>query len=414
MERKYKVFYPNQYTPEEQVHVDDALKAIGADKVDIPHYEIDVTPEIMKEYARLWNPYDPLYNDPEYGKNTRWGQMPAMTFAPYDMFDTYFDCDDDDIAPLGDVFYFGNDGGDLYFHKPIFAGDHLKVIKNYRKMTDDTIPGDIYRRFTFSGKSSVYNQKGELVTEATGSGRNAVIKFDDDGPVPSNYDQTFEWVNYIPPVHITTDEEWDQIRAMWKAEKIRGAEILYWDDVNIGDQPIPVCSGPISDMDLVRQHGAALIAMPSTREFLEAGEEMMKDAYGQYLNFVARHYSYCRMPGCRAVFYNFTARDFVVRMITNWMGDNGFITHIGWRFQNLYKCMSENKPGAEELNRVPGMEGKYVNRHGMEGDTAICKGYVTKKYEKDGKYYVQMTCWSETFDGDIIQVVDADVELPKR
>lgn len=318
---------------------------------------------------------------------------------------------------LGDLFYYGNDGGDLCFHKPVFPGDHLKVVKGKQTFSDDTAPeGESYRRFTFKGESNIYNQNNELVITCHGQGRNAVCKFEDDGPVPSEYEQTFEWVDYIPPVHITTDEEWDMIKRMWAEEAIRGADTLYWDDVKIGDEPVTVCSGPISNMDLIRQHGAELIGMPSIREMIGTPMEGMlaKDSFGQLINVTARHYTDCNMPGARAVFYNFTARNYIVRMITNWMGDDGFISHLGWRFQNLYKCMTENEPGKEELAMVPSMKGMYVNRHGMEGDTAICKGYITDKYEKDGRYYVEMICWSETFDGDVIQVLSADIELPEK
>lgn len=62
------------------------------------------------------------------------------------------------------------------------------------------------------------------------------------------------------------------------------------------------------------------------------------------------------------------------------VGDDGFLRGFKWRFQNLFQCMSENKPGLDILGKVPAMAGKFVNRHGMEGDTAICKGVVTEQY----------------------------------
>ena len=415
--RRYVRFYPGEYTPEEQKVVDEAdryyKENLQPGSLD---YEIDVTEEQISEYARLYDPYNPLYSDPEYGKKTRWGRRMALPTAPYRMFDTYFSDIDDILCKLGDVFYFANDGGDLYFYRPVFAGDHLKVYRDFRSFEDDTDPkGSIYRRFTLRGASNMYNQYGEQVARGEGSGRNAVVKFSDGGPVPSDFDQCFEWVKYAPKTHVTTDEEWVQIRQMWKDEKIRGADTLYWDDVRIGDMPTPVCSGPISGMDLVRLHGEAFIKLPSTREILESGGELMKDPLGMYQQFTARHYCGCNIPGNHAVFYNFTVRDFITRMVTNWMGDDGFITHIGWRFQNLYECMSHNEPGKEILDKVPSMQGRYVNRHGVEGDTAICRGYVTDKYvDEKGRACVDLSCWAETFDDDIIQIVQITVALPRR
>lgn len=417
MERKYFTFYPGQYTAEEQEIIDEGRQYYEENfKAGSLDYEIDVTDALISEYARLYDPYNPLYNDDAYGKTTRWGQRMSLPTAPYKMFDTYFSDIDDILCKLGDVFYFANDGGDLYFYKPVFAGDHLKIYREFRDFQDVTNPdGSIYRRFLLTGASNMYNQNGELVARGEGSGRNAIVKFDDDGPVPDDYEQCFEWVDYAPKTHITTDEEWERVRAMWDNEVIRGADTLYWDDVKIGDMPVPVCSGPISGMDLVRLHGAAYIKLPSIREILESGGELMKDPLGMYQQFTARHYCGCNLPGNHAVFYNFTARDFITRMVTNWMGDDGFITHIGWRFQNLYECMTHNEPGKEILAKVPFMNGKYVNRHGVEGDTAICKGYVTDKYiADDGSACVDLSCWAETFDGDVIQVVQITVNLPKR
>ena len=417
MNRKYKTFYPGMYTDKEKQLLDAAQAYLDSMPVGSVQYEHEVTEEQAKEYARLWDPFNPLFSDPEYAVRTKWGRIPCMTFAPYPMFGTYFTALDEFTGELGDLFYYGNDGGDMYFYKPVFTGDRLTSKRGLHTYTDDTAPeGETYRRLTFKGEDKIFNQDGELVAAGYGQGRNAVRVFEDDGPVPSDYEQTFEWVNYIPPVHITTDEEWVQVKAMWKNEYIRGADTLYWDDVNIGDMPVQVCSGPISNMDLIRQHGASLISMPSIREMFGTPMEGMlfKDSFGQYVNFVARHYTDCNMPGARAVFYNFTARNYIVRMISNWMSDDGFISHIGWRFQNLFECMAGNEPGKEDFEKVPEMKGKYVNRHGMEGDTAICKGYVTDKYERDGKYYAGLVCWAETFDGEIIQSVTADVELPKR
>lgn len=102
-----------------------------------------------------------------------------------------------------------------------------------------------------------------------------------DGYVPTELEQTYEWLDNIPPVHVTTQAEWETIRALWRNEKVRGAEPLYWEDVQVGDETVPTCSGPVSDMDMFRLHGDMIRSMPDARGFLEAGEELMTDAYGQ-------------------------------------------------------------------------------------------------------------------------------------
>lgn len=415
-DQKFQTFYPNVYSADEQAALDGLHKTVAEQGGVGPMSDRTVTADqaAMLDYARLWNPYDPLYNDPDYAAKTRWGQLPAMPCYIFEENISGFPMMDDVGDDLGNVFYYANDGGDIELFRQVHAGDAITFRSGRQELTDTTPEqGSTLRQFSLYGEAEMRNQRGELVGIGKGYGRNAMMRIT-EGYVPTELEQTYEWLDNIPPVHITTEAEWETIRTLWKNEKVRGADTLYWEDVQIGDEPVPTCSGPVSDMDMFRLHGGVVRSMPDARGFLEAGEELMTDAYGQKLHFMARHYSYCRIQGARAVFYNFTARNFILRMVTNWMGDDGFLTGFKWRFQNLFQCMSENKPGLDILDKVPSMRGKYVNRHGMEGDTAICKGAVTAKYEKDGRSLVDLSCWAETLDGDVIQVVEATVELPRR
>ena len=415
-DQKFQTFYPNVYSPAEQEALDGLRKSIEeAGGVGfMANRTLVAKEEKMLDYARLWNPYDPLYNDPEYAAKTRWGKLPALPCCIFGETISGFPMMDDIADDMGNVFYYANDGGDIELYRQVYAGDVLTVKSGAQIITDVTpAKGSILRQFDLYGEGEMRDQNGELVGFGKGYSRNAMHRIV-EGYVPTELEQTFEWLDTIPPVHVTTEEEWDTIRALWKGERIRGADTLYWEDVAVGESVTPVCSGPIADIDMIRLHGDMVHSMPSTRELMESGEELMVDAYGQRLNFMARHYSYCRIPGARAIFYNFTARNFVLRMVSNWMGDDGFICGFKWRFQNLFECMSQNKPGLDILNKVPSMKGRYVNRHGMEGDTAICKGEVTAKYEKEGRALVDLSCWAETLDGDVIQVVEATVELPRR
>ena len=412
----FETFYPNQYSRQEQAALDAFIKTVRENGGQGPMSNRTVKAEQrdMLEYARLWNPYDPLYNDPVYAAGTRWKQLPALPTFIYEENITGFPMMDPVGDDLGNIFYCANDGGDIELFRQVFAGDMITFTSGRQEIRDTTDPeGSTLRQFSLYGEGEMRNQHGERVGTGKGYGRNAMMRVT-EGYVPSELEQTYEWLDNIPPVHITTPEEWEYIQRLWREETVQGASPRFWETVRIGDRLTPVCSGPISDVDMCRLHGNMIRSMPSIRETMEAGEELMTDAYGQKLPFMSRHYSYCRKPGARAVFYNFTARNFILRMITNWMGDDGFITGFKWRFQNLFECMSHNRPGLEILNAVPSMQGKYVNRHGMEGDTAICRGEVTDVWQKNGENLVRLSCWAETLDGDIIQVVEATVSLPGK
>ncbi|NTV89755.1 MAG: MaoC family dehydratase [Clostridiales bacterium] len=415
MERQYQIFYPGVYSEAEKA----AMAEITARLESVPSGTVLDTrtadASAIAKYAMRWDSRNPLYNDGAYAKKTKWGGIVALPCYIFEENIGYFPMLDDMADKFGDVFYYANDGGDVELFTPVRAGDELRFVKEEQWVRDVTDPnGDMYRRISLFGRHSMINQRNELVGCGMSYARNAMIRYTDGGPVPTELEKTFEWIDDIPAVHVTTEDEWEFIKDIWKNEKLRGADPLYWEDVKVGDEPATTTPGPVSDIDMIRLHGEMLMGMPDTRGWMEMGVPLLKDAYGQYVHMIARHYSYCRNPKSRAVFYNFTARNFILRMVSNWMGDDGFIRGFKWRFQNLFKCMSGNRPGEEFLNLVPYMKGKYVNRHGMEGDTPICKGYVTDKYIKDGEHLAELVCWAETLDGDVIQVVSCTVKLLSR
>jgi hypothetical protein len=253
-----------------------------------------------------------------------------------------------------------------------------------------------------------------LIVKSSGTLRNAYRKIIDGSPKPTFTENMSEWCEYFPPAHYTTDDEWEYIRQLWKKEYIRGKDTLYWEDVNIGDEPIWTCSGPISHMDLVFWNGGGGSGL-TMRNSRESPDVMFRDRYGIYLDERAIHYGGRNIPGSRMVFYNNTASNHITRMITNYIGDKGFVTRIRWYFKQLFREMQVERPGGEYLDKVPYMKGKQCTVHGSEGDTVIAKGYVTDKYiDKKGNHIIDMTCWGETLDNRIIQIVAASVKLPSK
>jgi len=123
-------------------------------------------------------------------------------------------------------------------------------------------------------------------------------------------------------------------------------------------------------------------------------------------------------PNQRSVFQNTEGRKYGVRMVTNWMGDDGFLHKFAWRVANDtdHNKFPEDYDRPSYLLKVPYLkeQGKFVISHGYEGDVGITKGYVCDKYVKDGKHYVDLVLWSETIEGYIWSECYAVVELPSR
>lgn len=145
------------------------------------------------------------------------------------------------------------------------------------------------------------------------------------------------------------------------------------------------------------------------------------DDYNMYYMDWAQHYCDRNIPGARPVYYNTTARNQCLRMVTNWCGDDGFVSKVAWclvyETGNPFNTFPETWDRPSYLFKVPYLKeaGRYMNTHGIVGDTSISRGYVTDKYiAEDGGHYVDMTAWVEDLDGNIMQELAFTVLLPSR
>jgi hypothetical protein len=143
-------------------------------------------------------------------------------------------------------------------------------------------------------------------------------------------------------------------------------------------------------------------------------DRLYRDRYGQLMVQEARHIFNQNNPNYRMLFYNDTPAKIITRMVTNYIGDAGFVTRIGWDFKQLEKETQLERTGGEYLDKVPYMNGKGCTEHGGEGDTVIAKGYVTDKYINDkDEGIIDLVCWAETLEEDkIIEVCPAAARLP--
>lgn len=413
----FEVFYPDVYSEEDQKLMDTLRRELESgshmDDGEGEAYSADLS--MMKLYARVWDPQNPLFNDEEYAKATRHGNLvpvpgyiePGVAFPRLPQ-------------GLGDEFYKANDGGDIEFLAPVYPGDKLQMHITDRKVFDTTYPGgSVYRRFRMTGSAYMTNQRGEVVMKSTSYGRNAFMRYKDRSAVQEKGASkiNMDWVDKLKPIHPYTEEDWAYIRQLWSKEYIRGADTLYWEDVQVGDEPAWTCSGPYTTMDMVRKFGVMLAEMPSLRDLMQDPrqvEYLFRDQYGMYYESPAMHYCDQNVPGARPVFYNHTARNDVIRMVTNYIGDDGDIVKLSWRFCQLAEEMVDQGSGAEYFNKVPYMKGKFVNHHGTTGDCIIAKGYVTDKYRTEAGAFIDLVAWAETMEGDIAQMVAFTIKLPTR
>ena len=223
--------------------------------------------------------------------------------------------------------------------------------------------------------------------------------------------------------HVYTKEDYDRMTEIWKGETVRGKDVLYWEDVNIGDEPAPVCSPPQVGFEIVRTMAAWQILKDNNglKEVLTGvGGDPHFYRFDPKTGLYENESGHLGL-GSVAYLYNFHAKVLNSRIITNWCGDAGFVTRLGWRFVNdAPKEKQFNHFPADfyrptELLKVPYMKDRYCNIHGYGDDAFITRGYVYDKYiGEDGGHYVDLICWCEDFDGNIGQEIPATVKLPSR
>lgn len=141
------------------------------------------------------------------------------------------------------------------------------------------------------------------------------------------------------------------------------AKQVYFEDVEVG-QELP-----------------ALVKHPTTRQLV-----MWAGASDDYYEI---HYDkdFAQKSGLEGVIvHGWLAFSFVAQVVTDWMGDEGTLKKIGC----TYKAM--NYPYQD----------------------MTCKGKVTKKYEKDGRGYVECDVWGQNPKGEVTVPAQATVILPRR
>ena len=171
-DQTFQIFYPNCYDQAEQAALDRLQKTVAEQGGIGPMSNRTVTADLagMLDYARLWNPYDPLYNDPVYAAGTRWGTLPAMPCYIFEENISGFPMMDDVGDALGNVFYYANDGGDIELFQPVHAGDVITFRSRRQEITDATPEqGSSLRQFSLYGEAEMRNQAGELVGVGAGT-----------------------------------------------------------------------------------------------------------------------------------------------------------------------------------------------------------------------------------------------------
>lgn len=507
---EWEFYYPNKYDAEDKKILDEFQAELDAVNKQGKSYNVNdlisgkmsggvggmgrttrITYENMIRVANINVPTNPLFTNREYAEKSKYGSMIAWPLIS-----------SLEVMPampkskgIGDYMVVSAHNDTNSYYRPFYEGDTLYNITVEQHCTDVTPKeGSYYRTFVMSGKARVYNQKGELVSEAANVLKESFRRHKEKSkrnPSGAHAWESPDW--WTRPAYQYTDKDWENIISMWKKETVRGDIPLYWDEVKVGDEPTPTAvffvmetqgdiamSVPQFSIDIKKNvldpkvfptmvknsqgiwvlpeykekkaggaggPGGGMPEMPGGGEMSGGGEmpgggemtgrgqEMQqgegREGGGQMMPQTPE---IANRDG-RALVQNSLAAKFAAGMITNWMGDAGWLQRVHWDIMEL-------PPGSQDyidfdeyptvippipmnlrpdlfdkypyMDKVPYMRGCRAAWHCMEGDLIISRAYVTKKYNIGSDYFVDLTWWCQTYDNYLIEEGSATVKLPKK
>lgn len=343
----------------------------------------------IRHYAHAHGMDNPLFSDPDYAQNTRWGGI----IAPPTFHETVGVATKEEQTPeererardaLSGIhaWYAGTHNQWLL---PVRPGDVL-VHKSYQ--------GDyVEKRSEFTGRTvldytcdETWNQNNELVARRC----NYSIR----GGRQNTWGERKKYAEIEPQRY--TEEELEKIWADYERMEIRGAEPRYWEDVNIDDELTPTVYGPLTVTDMLASASAVGLQMTGSLAFKAAYNLRKTNPRMWMLNeagipdvIEAVHWDpwIARTTGNPMPYdYGTQRMAFTTHVITNWMGDDGWLR------------MMESQ----------------IRRFVYIGDTEWAKGRVTGKRQENGESIVELEVWMEDQRGRVTAPSRAEVLLPSR
>ena len=365
--------------------IDEARKLIGVwlrrDVHTLARYE-----ELSVHDIRRWARYsvgddNPLFSDADYARRTRWGRVIAPPTFLYTV-------DSGIVAPglRGIQWIFA--GSRFEHFKPVHAGDTITAMA--RLIDVQVKEGSKVARYVNQvGEVLYHNQHGDLVTryegdifriprKRSGGGFKFAVKDASEAPKPYRY----------------TDEEIEAIAQGYRDEFRRGADTLYWEDVQPGDDLPMVQKGPLTLVDIVGFYAGRRTVYnvmklafqerdkhPSNVYYSPTRNSPMHPAAGHSDVEIAHEIG---MPG--AYDQGWQRLNWAGHLLTNWQGDQGFTRKLNGR----------------------------VTRPNLVGDLTRMQGEVTGKRKVDGEALVDIRWWGENQRGERNCDGTAVVRLPSR
>lgn len=341
----------------------------------------EATRDNIRHYAHGIGDDNPLWCDPEYGRQTQYGDViapPSFLFATSRIISGY-------VGGLPGVHAMWS-GADWTWHKPVLRNTEIKT----EAWLKDLVEHDT----KFAGRAvqqiyhvNFFNTDGDLLAEA------------DSWCFRTDRDEARDrGTKYIEEQsreqRVYTQEELDGYFRFYEEETIRGAEPRYWEDVKEGEDLPTMVKGPMTVTGFIAyaQGWGGLYIRANKLAWRQASTHSglgIKNRFGipdcpERVHWEEEFARKVGVPG--AYDYGPERCSWLTHQVTNWMGDDAQLRQA--------KCQ--------------------VRRHNPEGDVILINGSVTRKFEENGEALVEITQRAVNQDDELSALGSAIVALPRR
>ncbi|MCF0229291.1 MAG: hypothetical protein HUJ76_06305 [Parasporobacterium sp.] len=468
---QYPGVYPNETVKAAMDKYYGMLEEIGsttvstddliAGKVKAPKLigSVKVTEEMLRFNAYKYAPeYEPMMNA-DIAKQFGYKDIFAMI--------TFGACDDSNTQPTPpearDTLLVSQIFHEIENFEPIYPGDTLYMVRDRVDVKDLTpVEGSIYRHLYQKDYGTTYNQDGKIVCKCCFSTMESVKIYKEEFlPKPRkemgfpDFWEAPDWTNR--PALIYTDNDYENLKEIWRNESIRGAEPMYWEDINIGDKANPSAYGPIMEsVTPLQPYGQGIAGVRCLKHDIldsEKAAKLIRDEKTGVLMSPIHEENFPEtpdglkgspqpegMPGGesvegnvidtadihkagpnRSALINLITRDIALGHVMNYIGYTGKIRKIKWGIMpsDTHSAMNHPVPYSGDFEvftrRIRGMENSGITVHGLTTDVAIIKSEVTDKYVVNGRHMVDIVFWAETYNTHEIWITGmVEVELPTK
>lgn len=361
--------------------LDDLRSRIGV-KIEntVEPWNYEATRDGIRHYAHGIGDDNPLWCDPEYAANTKYGTivaLPSFLFTTSRIVSGY-------CGGLSGVHAMWA-GADWTWEKPVLRNDTITTQAYLKDLVE--------HQTKFAGRSfqqiyhvDFFNQHGDKVAGAD----SWVFRTDRD----EARERGTKYTEARGRVEPFTQEQLDEFYDIYDREEIRGATPRYFEDVNVGDKLPPMMKGPMTVTGFIcyaQGWGGLYIRanklaykMQKAHPGLGIRNRFNVPDCPERVHWDEAFALEVGAPG--AYDYGPERCSWLTHHMTNWIGDDGF----------LHKSDCQ------------------IRRHNPDGDAIIITGEVTRKFEENGKKYVEVAQKATTHRGELSAFGTAVAELPSK